>query len=303
MTYNEAYKKGINILKASDIEAPATDAGALLCAVAKCNRTYLYAHGDSILEDEQLQRYLSFLERRAGRYPLQYLTGVQEFMSLPFEVGPGVLIPRQDTELLVESVLDILKAPKRESKGDKNVVTEKSEKYNSDATSILDIGTGSGCIAISLAYYLSDCRVTAVDKMPDALMIARRNARAIGVEEKVRFIESDLFDEISEERFDVIVSNPPYIRKEELNKLQQEVREFEPVTALDGGMDGLLFYRKIVKQSPVYLKKGGRLVFETGYDQAQDVAALMHDYFTEIKIHKDLSNIDRVVVGLLKQNI
>lgn len=279
MTLNEAFRKGIGILNNVGNEAPAHDAGVLLCSAVHCDRAFLYAHGTNELDDALLDNYFSMLESRAGGMPLQYLTGVQEFMSLPFEVGQGVLVPRQDTELLVETAINL--CGEREG-----------------LPGILDIGTGSGCIAVSLAYYLPGCIVTAVDKMPDAIAIARRNALANGVADRIRFVKSNLFEEIAGEKFDFIVSNPPYIRTDDIKDLQREVRCYEPIEALDGGIDGLYFYRHIIKEAPGFLKEGGTLAFETGYDQAADVGALMAGSFRYIKIHKDLAGIDRVVIGV-----
>ena len=281
MTVYEAYKNGIEILKNVGNEAPVTDAGALLCHVADCGRTFLYAHCTDVLEDDHLASYLALLERRAAGEPLQYLTGLQEFMSLPFRVGPGVLVPRQDTELLVGTVINLC----RERKG---------------STEILDIGTGSGCIAVCLAHYIPGCRVTAVDKMPDALAIASKNAIENGVADRIEFIRSDLFEAIAGRQFDVIVSNPPYIRTGDIGSLQKEVRCHEPLTALDGGIDGLDFYREIIGGAPGFLRDGGSLAFETGYDQAAEVAVLMADKFEQIRINKDLAGIERVVAGICR---
>ncbi len=308
MTLSEAFRKGSQILKNSDIDTPATDAGVLLCTITKCSREHLYAHGDDELDEGLFQEYCTALEKRSMGYPLQYLTGMQEFMSLPFAVRPGVLIPRQDTELLVEIVLKFCR--------DKR---DKSELNISGLCRILDMGAGSGCIAVSLANYLPLCTVTAVDKMDDALEIVRINARANGVEDRVIIVKSDLFNSVkmplsNEERFDVIVSNPPYIRSKDICALQREVREHEPIEALDGGMDGLFFYREIINAAPAYLKDGGMLAFETGFDQAEDVAELMScckddiagienvisPGFTGISIYKDLAGIGRVVAGVLQ---
>lgn len=286
MTYSEALKAGIQILKAVNNEAPAADAGALLCAAAKCGRVFLYSHGDSVVREEDLQKYLAALEQRAQGYPLQYLTGTQEFMSLPFEVGPGVLIPRQETELLVETVIDYCEK-RASSEG-----TAGGRPFR-----ILDIGTGSGCIAISLARYLPGCAIMAVDKMEDALAIAKRNAVKNSVDSRITFIKGDLFQNVVGEAFDVIVSNPPYIRSDVISGLMREVREYEPHTALDGGTDGLYFYREITCKAHAYLKKGGLLAFEIGYDQALDVVSLMPPYFVNIKTFQDLSGMDRVVSG------
>lgn len=310
MTLSEAFRKGSQILKNSDIDTPSMDAGVLLCNISKCSREHLYAHGDDELDEGVFQEYLKALQKRSMGYPLQYLTGMQEFMSLPFVVRPGVLIPRQDTELLVERVLKFC----RDKRGE-------SEPDIGDPCRILDMGAGSGCIAVSLANYLLACTVTAVDKMEDALEIVQTNARLNGVEDRVSTIKSDLFKHVKkpsskEERFDVIVSNPPYIRSTDICALQREVREHEPIEALDGGMDGLFFYREIIQAAPAYLKDGGMLAFETGFDQAEDVAALMpcckNDLassengvslgFAEISIYNDLAGIGRVVVGVL-QNI
>lgn len=325
MTLSEAFRKGTGILRAADIDAPAADAGVILCHVAKCDRAYLYAHGDLELDEGLLRDYISILKRRILGYPLQYLTGLQEFMSLTFEVAPGVLIPRQDTELLVETVIHFCKA-----KGDLR---------------ILDIGTGSGCIAISLAHYLPGCTVVAVDKMAGALEIAKRNACLNGVEDRVLFIQSDLFENLkalpssakcrlsdeqhaldghlSNRSFDVIVSNPPYVRSGDIKRLQMEVRNHEPIEALDGGNDGLFFYREIIRIAPGHLADGGMLAFETGYDQADAVATLMSggtqvsdnkfaedspaekvslSCFDSIRIHKDLAGIDRVVSGVYRRS-
>jgi len=314
MTLSEAFRTGCQILKNAIIDAPATDAGVLLCSVAKCGREDIYAHGDREMDDGLFERYLSVLEKRLRGYPLQYLTGMQEFMSLPFHVGPGVLIPRQETELLVETVLEFC----RHEAG--------------SCGRILDMGTGSGCIAVSLAYYLPGWTVLAVDKMESALEIAKKNAHVNGMGERVFTLKSDLFGNVdmaafSSCGFDVIVSNPPYIRSEDICTLQREVREHEPVEALDGGADGLFFYREIIGAAPVYLKEGGMLAFEVGYDQAEDVAALLAcatgtsddtgtlgasgayggekdlpACFGNIRIHKDLAGIDRVVTGILLRN-
>ncbi len=290
MTYNEAYREGIKILKNAGIEAPANDAGVLLCHVADCDRTFLYSHGNNMLDMGIGHKYVEMLNKRADGYPLQYLTGIQEFMSLTFEVAPGVLIPRQDTELLVETVLMYCRT--------------KETTRTGKTLHILDLCTGSGCIAISLSYHFTGCIVTALDIMPQALEIAARNARRIGVADRVRLIHSNLLDNIpstQENLFDVIVSNPPYIRTDDLAGLQREVRDFEPVEALDGGKDGLGLYRPIVASSHAYLKKSGLLALEIGYNQGIEVTGLMDrdGRYKNIRVHKDLAGNDRVVTGEL----
>ncbi len=224
--------------------------------------------------DTIYQRFLS--ERKNGR-PLQYILGEWEFMGLPFFVGEGVLIPRNDTEILVESIL---------------------EKQN-DCGTLLDIGTGSGCIPIALGKYGTFDKLLAVDISPTALAYAEKNAQRNGVE--ITFYESDLFTALPEEwkgRLDAVVSNPPYIRREEIPTLMQEVREFEPWNALDGGADGLDFYRRIIQESRKWLRTGGWLFFEIGYDQGKELLCLMKDGgFVQTEIRKDLAGLDRVVFG------
>lgn len=295
MTYGEAYRKGIDILKKAGIDAPANDAGVLLCYAARCSRTYLYAYGDSVLPAHAEDRYFELLKKRAGGYPLQYITGEQEFMSLVFEVTPDVLIPRQETELLVETVLERC----RDMALDKDGGSGPAPAGHRQPIRVLDMCTGSGCIAVSLAKYLQDCLVTAVDISPAALAVAARNAERHGVSGRVRFIRSDLFGSVPAEKYDVLVSNPPYVRTEDLERLQPEVRLFEPLPALDGGSDGLRFYREIIRRAPGYLRPGGMLAFETGYDQAKAVARLMGSggMFSDIEIYRDLSGIERVVAG------
>lgn len=299
MTYSEAYRKGIEILKDAGNDAPANDAGVLLCYAARCDRTYLYAHSGSELPGHIQQLFFELVGKRAGGYPLQYITGEQEFMSLAFEVTPDVLIPRQETELLVETVLDFCRERVFTTNDVHGFGQQGRHTVHSRTAEILDMCTGSGCIAVSLAKYLPDCFVTAVDIMPEALVVAGRNAERHGVSGRVTFIRSDLFGSVPGKKYDVIVSNPPYVRSEDIGMLQPEVRLFEPEEALDGGSDGLRFYREIIRGAPEYLHAGGMLAFETGYDQAQAVAGLMASggSFSEIRICRDLSGTERVVAG------
>jgi release factor glutamine methyltransferase len=296
MTLSEALRKGKDILKASGNEAPAGEVGVMLCSAAGCDRLFLYTHGDMRLDDYQEQRFMSMLQKRALGVPLQYITGMQEFMSLPFKVREGVLVPRQETELLVETVISCL-GGKVELKATPN---DNANGSIVSGLSILDIGTGSGCIAVSLAYYLPQAVLTAVDKMADALEIARENADMNGVAGRISFIQSDLFECLDGLKYDAIVSNPPYIRTDDIPGLQREVRCYEPLAALDGGSDGLYFYRAIIKDARLHLNENGLIAFETGYDQAAVVAGIMSDDFRDIEIKKDLSGIDRVVTGRLK---
>ncbi len=255
------------------------DARLLLESVCRTNRNDLLVHGDREVEPEKEKTYLTFIEKRASHMPLQYITGVQEFMGLEFTVNEKVLIPRQDTEILVEEVLRDLH----------------------DGSRILDMCTGSGCILISLLHYSNDCQGTGADISGDALCVARENAARILAGKKddtvARFVESDLFERV-EGRFDILVSNPPYIRSAVIPELAEEVRGNEPILALDGAEDGLLFYRRIIKQGKEHLCGGGRLFFEIGYDQGVAVKGMMEEAgYADVRIVKDFSGLDRVVYG------
>lgn len=290
MTVREALKKAIDRLKEIDIEAPVVDAGVLLCHVLGVDRAYIYTHGEYTLKEAQLRAYTGLIERRAKGEPVQYLTGHQEFMGLDFSVDKNVLIPRADTETLVEAVIHYV---------------EKSIP-SGESIHLMDIGTGSGCIAISLAYYLKQIRVTALDISHKALEIAKKNSIHIGTAERVEFRCSDLFNSLDDKyedngAFDIIVSNPPYIPSEDIEGLQVEVGKYEPLSALDGGTDGLDFYRDIISGSAKFLKPGGLLVLEAGYGQAFNIVRLMGENFRDIGIVKDIAGIDRVVMGRLKR--
>lgn len=281
VTLEEALSMGIKILKDKGIETPVVDAGVLLCNTVGCDRTYLYAHGERLMENASLDRYTEYLRKRSEGMPVQYITGHCEFMSLDFEVGPEVLVPGPDTEVLVETAARMLASAGK-------------------LCTVLDIGTGSGCIAVSMAHLLKACMVTAVDISEAALMIARKNAVRNGVSDRLEIMKSDLFGCLDGRRFDAVLSNPPYIRSGDIQSLQREVRDFEPRVALDGGPDGLVFYRKVIGESPRFLNEQGLLAFETGQGQAAEVATLMECYFTGIEIFRDLAGIDRVVTGKIK---
>jgi release factor glutamine methyltransferase len=289
-TVKNAFEKGISILKKNNVEAPALEAGVMLCYALKFDKTYIYSHGESIISETDTLNYFDCIEKRASGLPLQYITGQQEFMSLMFNVSPAVLIPRQDTEVLVETVISF------------------ANKKSISPVKILDIGTGSGCIAISLAHFLKYSHLTAVDISGAALDIARSNAENAGVSDRIRFIKSDLFKSLGngkngKDRFDIIVSNPPYIPTVDIQNLQVEVKCHEPAAALDGGLDGLEFYRSIIEEAPVFLNSNGLLAFEVGFNQSKEVADLMREKFYRIEIIHDLSNIERVVTGILKNRI
>ena len=289
MYLKDMLKKGINILKNTGIETPEIDAGVILCRVLDCDRTFIYAHGDNIISDSDNNLYMEFIDRRVRREPLQYITGWQEFMSLEFSVRPGVLIPRQDTETLVEAVMDYVV-----KNSNKNLNTLPGSEIR-----ILDMCTGSGCIAVSLAYYIHNCLVTAADLSDIALETAKQNAVLNGVEKKIEFTSGNLFEALNNIccKFDIIVSNPPYITENEIPLLKSEIKDYEPITALNGGNDGLSFYRTITRDSVQYLKKDGILAFEVGYNQAGDVIRLMSGFGFRTWTVRDLSGIDRVVLG------
>ncbi|HHW48260.1 MAG TPA: peptide chain release factor N(5)-glutamine methyltransferase [Clostridiaceae bacterium] len=286
MTIREALKKGTDMLEYVEIETPVLEAGVILSFVLGCDRAYIYSHGDKFIGENETNKFFALIEERSRGKPTQYITGFQEFMSLRFEVNQHVLIPRPETEILVEKIIEYVK-----------------ENYTG-RVNILDIGTGSGCISVSLAYYLPDSHITAVDISWEALEVAKRNAENAGVENRVKFIQSDLFSQLpllqGNMKYDIIVSNPPYIPSLDLTSLQLEVRGYEPLKALDGGDDGLYFYRRIIKGSLDFLKPGGLLAFEVGYNQAQLVCDLMKECFSEVEIIKDLAKVDRVVTGKLK---
>jgi release factor glutamine methyltransferase len=254
---------------------------ALICYVLQCDRSFIHAHLDKLLSEEQLISLENAFENRCVHMPTQYITGSQEFMSLNFIVNPSVLIPRNDTEILVESIIDIF------SKNQKHI-------------NILDLCTGSGCISVSLAKYIPQSSITASDISSEALETAEKNALLNHVSERIKFIRSDLFENITDVNFDVIVCNPPYIPSSHIQSLMPEVKNFEPLKALDGGSNGLHFYQQIIEKTPFFLSKNGVLAFEVGINQSDTVRSLMENDFENIHVKKDLSNIDRVIWGRLK---
>lgn len=274
MQYAKLYQIGKEQLQKAGITDAELDARLLLEFICHTDRNALYAHGDQEIEDEKMQDFLQLIEKRAVHIPLQHLTGEQNFMGLDFLVNEHVLIPRQDTEILVEEIMRDLH----------------------DGIRILDMCTGSGCILLSLLHYSNDCSGVGVDVSEDALVVARQNADRLAEKQAV-FMQSDLFEKV-EGSFDLIVSNPPYIRSQEIAGLMPEVREHEPHLALDGKDDGLHFYREIIKGAMPHLKRGGQLFFEIGYDQGEAVQALLAaNGYTEIAVVKDYAGLDRVVYG------
>ena len=279
MTYREAIETGTRILQKENIADAKIDAWYLLQMACKIDRNFYYLHEEDELTAEQQSEYESTVHKRAEHVPLQYIIGEQEFMGLKFKVSSNVLIPRQDTETLVEEALRVVEPGMR----------------------VLDLCTGSGCIIISLAKNVADISCTGSDISKQALLVAKENAKANEVE--VEWERSDLFENISG-TFDLIVSNPPYIPTGEIPGLMPEVRDFEPVDALDGKEDGLYFYRIITEKSPEYLTSDGYLYFEIGYDQGEAVSAMMRQCgYTQVEVIKDLAGNDRVVKGRKKEHV
>lgn len=276
MTLREACREGAARLRKAGVPEAELDAWYLLEWASGVSRSHYLAYPEEKLGEEQERRFSEGLAKREKRIPLQYITGEQEFMGLSFLVNDQVLIPRQDTEILVEEAL------KRAKSGMK----------------ILDMCTGSGCILLSVLSNCPSVMGTGVDLSEKALETARKNAADLKI--KAEFLHSDLFKQV-EGSFDLILSNPPYIRTDVIPTLMPEVRDHEPWMALDGKEDGLYFYRKILEQAGAYLIPGGWLCFEIGYDQGEDLCALMQRQGLEqIEIVKDLAGLDRVAVGRKK---
>lgn len=279
MTYREAIELGADTLSKAQIDNPDLDAWYLLQMVCKIERSFYYLHEEEEITEEQQKEYEIAIKKRAERVPLQYIIGEQEFMGLTFKVNSNVLIPRQDTETLVEEALKVCKS----------------------GMQVLDLCTGSGCIIISLMKNAPGMTGTASDMSKQALLVAKENGKNHEVD--VEWIRSDLFDNITG-KYDLIVSNPPYIPTAEISGLMPEVRDFEPFDALDGREDGLYFYREIIAQSQDYLNSEGYLLVEIGYDQGEAVSALMRDNgFTDVEVVKDLAHLDRVVKGKGKKYV
>lgn len=277
MLIKDAIRKGMIILKTNNIEEPNLKSRLLIQFILNKPRQYLLVHDNEELTQEQEKKYLENIKKISKGVPLQHITHSQEFMKMNFYVNEDVLIPRADTEILVEEVIEIAK------------------KIN--AKKILDLCTGSGAIAVSLAKYIEDSQITAIDISGEALRVAKLNARNNEVEDKITFIKSDLFENVVKEKYDIIVSNPPYIKKDAIKKLNKEVQK-EPNIALDGGNDGLDFYRKIISGGYEYLKFKGHLCMEIGYDQKEEVIEIIEkqEKYSNTYSKKDLSGNDRIVV-------
>lgn len=308
--------EGVKELKKAGLESPRLDIELLLAKVLNKDRHFLHMHPDYQLDDKGAARYYRLLQQRAGGQPLQYLTGLQEFMGLKFAVTPSVLVPRPDTEILTEAVLNRLKQRRASDKrgkdsgfrlprGQRGPVCDTKGVNKGGAVGYntikgLELGTGSGAIAVSLAYYFPGLFLKAVDISFEILETAKNNALEHGVADRIEFIKGDLFSPFkgTNIRFDFVVSNPPYISAEEMKGLPREVLN-EPKEALYGGNDGLHFYKRIAAGAPIFLKAGGFLALEIGHNRADGVMIILEGtgVFNNMEVMRDLSGKNRVILA------
>lgn len=292
----ELIKIGQNQLREAGITDAERDGKELYCFLDKIDNVGLMMHWQDVLQDNTCEAYFDLVERRAKGEPLQYIIGSQEFMGLTFKVTHDVLIPRQDTETMVEDAIEVI-----------NKGTLRGEAYikQGNVKDVLDLCCGSGAIGISVAKFCPGTKVVCSDVSLDAVKVAESNAKACGCK-SVKFETGDLFEpfsgKIGKKKFDMIISNPPYIQTEVISTLQTEVKDFEPLIALDGGQDGLDFYRRIVEAAPMHLHKRGVLIMEIGYDQGEAVTEMLdkNEQFADIVCLKDLAAKDRIIVARLK---
>ncbi len=278
-TVRQASLAGKEYLERDDVPSSGLNAGLLLMFVLGCNRAYLYAHPERRLTPDERARYEEVLRERARGCPTQYITGHQEFWGLDLMVSPAVLIPRPETEHLVETVLDLVR---QASPGEK--------------LKLVDVGTGSGCIALALAGELPQAEIHACDLSPDALEMARLNAARLDLSSRIRFCPSDLLAAYSGEEFDFVMSNPPYVGESEAGEVQKQVREFEPKMAVFSGWEGMDIYQRLIPQAHAALRPGGWLVIEIGRSVEEKVGSLLAGW-KEIQTTADLQGIPRVVAA------
>ncbi len=277
----------IDRLNQAGIASPRMEAEVLLAGALKLYREELYSRPERILNKAEKVILRDFINRRIRCEPVAYILGQKEFWSLNFKITSDVLIPRPETEILVETLLSL------------NNITPVGLESN-----LLEIGTGSGVISVVAAKEIPNCRVTATDYWPEPLAVARLNADSHGVSNKINFIQSDIFSKVPITPYDFIVSNPPYIATAHLSNLMRDVRDYESKKALDGGVDGLDYYRRIIPVALSYLKKGGGIVLEIGETQAKQVSDMLcaGDKYESIKVAQDYSGYDRVVSARKKNN-
>ena len=270
---------GAKMLTQAGIDEAELDAGYILEYITGLNSAQYFIHSEDIIEKNKAEEFFRLIERRSKRIPLSYVIGTRDFFGLTFKVDENVLIPEQETELLVEEVIK-----------------------HSEGKSVLDMCTGSGCIAISIALFGKPSKVAASDISEKALEVARENAKSLKAGE-ISFIQGDMFENVTD-KLDIIVSNPPYIETGEIDELMPEVRDYIPRLALDGDIDGLKFYRIISKEAVKKLNKNGRIFYEIGYNQSRAVASiLLENGFTDVKIMKDYSGLDRIVMAKLDEKL
>lgn len=277
MTVKDAMAKAAGILTENRIETPVKEAGVLLAYALKKDVSWLYSHPEYCLGDDDLTRFLAMVNKRSNGMPFQYITNRQEFMSLDFYVNHHCLVPRPETEVLVSEALKWIK------------------KYPSDRVRVLDIGAGSGAICVSIACYSGKTIIDAIDISGKALLVAMKNAKKHHVDDRIRFINADFTQWENEEFYDVIVSNPPYIPHMEIETLMSEVKDYEPLEALDGGPDGLDFYRSIAGRVKRLITPEGAAFLEVGMGQAEQVINMFRKQGLNASVYKDLAGIDRVV--------
>lgn len=278
MKISDAIQEAAHVLREGGVPEARREAGSLLSFVLGKDRTFLISHAEDGLETEALERFRESVERRASGEPFQYIVGVQDFFGRQFRVTPEVLIPRPETELLAEAAIELAGG---------------SDPY------ICDVGTGSGCIAITLLCEIEGARAVALDKSPGALEVAKINALNLSVSDRIAFTLSDCFESLDagEYQFELIVSNPPYISGAMLAGLQREVRDHEPHVALSPGPDGLTIIRRLLREAPSFLKSGGHMIMEIGFDQGEKVTRLVDKcVWNLLEIRPDLQNIPRIVV-------
>lgn len=283
VTIEKLLKDGIDIIKQREFNSPRLDAELILCYILKKDRIYLHLNKKIEVSNDIKEKFYELADKRNTGYPLQYITNTQEFMGLEFFVKEGVLIPRPDTEILVEEIIKITK-----------------QKYNNQNIKIVDLGTGSGAIGVSLAYYLKNSSITAIDISDVAIETININIKKHNLD-NINVIKGDLFEDIlSNEKYHIVVSNPPYIEKSTIKNLQTEVSNYEPKLALDGGIDGLDYYMRIVQLFNKIHENDGVLAVEIGYNQKHKVEKIFRniELFKTIKTYKDLSGNDRVVIGM-----
>ena len=278
MRLDAALRRAVRTLEQNDVGSSRMNAETLLMFVLGCDRAYLYAHPERKLTGDEENRYNATITERSTGKPTQYITGHQEFWGLDFIVSPAVLIPRPETEHVIETALELTRTTPR------------------GFEKIADIGTGSGCIAVALAGEFPGAEMTAVDISPAALEIARANAARHQLEKRIRFRESDLLGALPKDHFDLVVSNPPYVGESEADKVQKQVREFEPKVAVFSGNEGLDIYRRLIPQARAALRPGGWLVMEMGYSTEQLVRGLLRDW-DNLRVTHDLQGIPRVIAA------